>query len=116
MPAAWSPARLIGVIEAEQTEEDGKTERNDRLIAVAADSRNHRDIATLDQINENLVEEIEHFFVSYNRSRAKQFAPRDASARARAPEAGRRGPGAGQAQSAAMGGASRDHRRGRARR
>src|SRR4051794_7660199 len=29
------PARLIGVIEAEQTE-DGKTLRNDRLIAVAA--------------------------------------------------------------------------------
>jgi inorganic pyrophosphatase len=30
--------RLIGVIEAEQTEED-KTERNNRLIAVAVESR-----------------------------------------------------------------------------
>src|SRR5215210_6607135 len=37
------PARLIGVIEAEQTEE-GKTTRNDRLIAVTTTSRNHRDI------------------------------------------------------------------------
>jgi inorganic pyrophosphatase len=32
------PARLLGVMEAEQTEK-GKTERNDRLIAVAAHSR-----------------------------------------------------------------------------
>ncbi|MFN8470923.1 MAG: inorganic diphosphatase [Anaerolineae bacterium] len=35
--------RLIGVIEAEQSE-DGKKERNDRLIAVAAQSREHKDI------------------------------------------------------------------------
>src|SRR3989440_1956062 len=34
--------RLIGVIEAEQTEK-GKTERNDRLIAVASKSRNHEE-------------------------------------------------------------------------
>jgi inorganic pyrophosphatase len=29
------PTRLVGVIEAEQTERDGDTERNDRLIGVA---------------------------------------------------------------------------------
>jgi inorganic pyrophosphatase len=68
------PANLIGVIEAEQTE-GGKTERNDRLIAVAANSRNHRDIRTLDQVNENLLGEIEHFFVSYNQAKGKQFKP-----------------------------------------
>ena len=33
-------SRLVGVIEAEQSE-DGKTERNDRLIAVAAKSQTH---------------------------------------------------------------------------
>jgi inorganic pyrophosphatase len=69
------PARLIGVIEAEQTE-DGKTERNDRLIAVATDSHDLRHIEALDQINANLVEEIEHFFVSYNTIKGKQFAPK----------------------------------------
>ena len=37
-PGVLVPCRLLGVIEAEQTEE-GKTERNDRLIAVAANSR-----------------------------------------------------------------------------
>ena len=78
-------ARLIGVIEAEQTEE-GKTTRNDRLIAVAADSRNHREVHELAQVAENLVGEIEHFFVSYNAAKGKQFTPcgRAGAARARA--------------------------------
>jgi inorganic pyrophosphatase len=56
------PARLIGVIEAKQTE-DGKTERNDRLIAVANSSHEHRDIRSLNDLCKTLVEEIEHFFV-----------------------------------------------------
>lgn len=68
------PANLIGVIEAEQTE-DGKTERNDRLIAVAANSRSHRELRSLDQIDENLMREIEHFFVSYNQIKGKKFEP-----------------------------------------
>jgi inorganic pyrophosphatase len=67
-------ARLVGVIEAEQTEE-GNTVRNDRLIAVAVKSRNHRDINSLDDINDNLREEIVHFFVSYNESKGKVFEP-----------------------------------------
>ncbi|HEX8140357.1 MAG TPA: inorganic diphosphatase [Pyrinomonadaceae bacterium] len=69
------PSRLVGVIEAEQTERDGETIRNDRLIAVAADSRDHRHIRTLSDLNEHLVEEIEHFFVSYNEIKGKQFHP-----------------------------------------
>lgn len=77
-------ARLIGVIEAEQTE-DGKTTRNDRLIAVSARSRNHHDVRELDQLNANLVAEIEHFFVSYNMAKSKEFRPlgRHGSLRAR---------------------------------
>jgi inorganic pyrophosphatase len=69
------PARLIGVIEAEQTE-DGKTERNDRLIAVATESHDHHQIKSLDQVSPNLLEEIEHFFVSYNTIKGKQFTPK----------------------------------------
>ena len=67
-------ARLIGVIEAEQTE-DGKTTRNDRLIAVASKSRDHADVTSLNQISDNLVNEIEHFFVSYNIAKGKKFKP-----------------------------------------
>ena len=64
--------RLIGVIEAEQSE-DGKMERNDRLIAVASHSREHKDIENLDQVSPNLVNEIEHFFASYNEIQGKKF-------------------------------------------
>lgn len=67
-------ARPVGVIEAEQTEE-GNTVRNDRLVAVAVKSRNHRDVTSLDDINEHLREEIIHFFVSYNESKGKVFEP-----------------------------------------
>ena len=67
-------SRLIGVIEAKQTE-DGKTERNDRLIAVAAESHTDRGIKKLSDLDSTLVKEIEHFFVSYNASRGKKFKP-----------------------------------------
>ena len=64
--------RLIGVIEAEQTEND-ETARNDCLIAVSANSRNHHDIHSLEHINASRIDEIEHFFVSYNTSKGKVF-------------------------------------------
>lgn len=67
-------ARLIGVIEATQTE-DGESERNDRLVAVAAESRSQKDVRSLDDLSENLVHEIEHFFVSYNAAKGKRFEP-----------------------------------------
>lgn len=66
------PAKLIGVIEAEQTE-DQETTRNDRLIAVAADSRNHSHVRFLGDLNNNLVHEIERFFISYNETKGKKF-------------------------------------------
>jgi inorganic pyrophosphatase len=68
-------ARLVGVIEAEQTERDGETTRNDRLIAVAAESHLLKKVRSLGRLNANLVEEIEHFFVSYNQIKGKEFKP-----------------------------------------
>ena len=71
-PGCLVKAKLIGVIEAEQTE--GKeTTRNDRLIAVAADSRNHSHVRFLGDLNSNLVHEIERFFISYNETKGKRF-------------------------------------------
>jgi inorganic pyrophosphatase len=67
--------RLVGVIEAEQRDEDGKTLRNDRLIAVSTHSRQHADIESLKAASANLIAEIEHFFVSYNEMRGKRFKP-----------------------------------------
>jgi inorganic pyrophosphatase len=66
------PAKLIGVIEAEQTE-GHETTRNDRLIAVATDSRNHSHVRFLGDLNNNLVHEIERFFISYNETKEKKF-------------------------------------------
>jgi inorganic pyrophosphatase len=69
------PSRLIGVIEAEQRE-DGKTARNDRLLAVAAKSITHRSIRELSDISKDLIGQIEHFFVSYNTAKGKTFEPK----------------------------------------
>ena len=71
-PGCVVPSRLVGVIEAEQTE-DGKTERNDRLLAVAANSAAHRSIHELRDLSADLVAQIEHFFVSYNEMKGKRF-------------------------------------------
>ena len=68
-------ARLVGVIEAEQTERNGKVERNDRLLAVASNSRVHEDVKSINDLNANLIDEIEHFFVSYNEAKGKKFKP-----------------------------------------
>ena len=68
-------ARLVGVVEAEQTERDGETTRNDRLIAVAAKSHAHARVRSLAGLTETLLDEIEHFFVSYNNFKGKDFKP-----------------------------------------
>jgi inorganic pyrophosphatase len=73
-PGCLIAARLIGVIKAEQTA-DGSTVRNDRLIAVAASSHDQSNIQSLDEINPRLLDEIEHFFVSYREMEGGQFQP-----------------------------------------
>jgi inorganic pyrophosphatase len=68
------PARLIGMIRAEQSKKGkNKFERNDRLIAVPRESHNHRSVRTIKELNKNFVKELEHFFVSYNEMRGKKF-------------------------------------------
>ncbi len=59
------PCRLIGVIEGKQTD-DGKTERNDRLLAVAESSRTHSEIKSIKDLNDSLLREIEQFLVNYH--------------------------------------------------
>ena len=67
------PSRLIGVIEAEQTEKDKTRERNDRLVAVPVKSRVYSECKSLKDIEKNRIDEIEQFFVSYNRVHGKKF-------------------------------------------
>jgi inorganic pyrophosphatase len=65
--------RLIGIIEAQQTE-DGKTERNDRLLGVAIHSYDHENLSSIDDVSKTLLDQVEAFFVSYNKQRGKKFA------------------------------------------
>jgi inorganic pyrophosphatase len=67
-------ARPIGVIEAKQAEE-GRTFRNDRLVAVPAESRAHEKIRRLDDVGARLLDEIETFFATYDAANDKQFKP-----------------------------------------
>src|ERR1044072_4892115 len=64
--------RIIGIITAEQTE-DGKTESNDRLLAVAIQSDNHEDLEYIEDVRETLLDQLEAFFISYNKQRGKKF-------------------------------------------
>jgi len=67
------PSRLLGVMEAEQTEQDGKRERNDRLIAAAAQSYEYSEVQTLDDLDKHVLKQIEQFFINYNKERGKKF-------------------------------------------
>lgn len=67
------PFRLIGAIEAEQREENGEQVRNDRLLGVACHSQIYRDIHAIDDLPKALLEQVEHFWVSYNQIKGKRF-------------------------------------------
>jgi inorganic pyrophosphatase len=54
-------ARLVGVIEASQTNDDG-TCRNDRLIAIATHAHIHGEAKTISDLDPKTVDEIEGIF------------------------------------------------------
>jgi inorganic pyrophosphatase len=68
-------ARLLGVIEAEQTEKDGQTVRNDRLVAVGDHADIYAEIKEVKKLQKPLLKEIERFFITYNRFNGKKFKP-----------------------------------------
>ncbi|MGI4826689.1 MAG: inorganic diphosphatase [Janthinobacterium lividum] len=59
-------ARLVGVMESEQTEQ-GETQRNDRLIAVAETAHLYSNIRDIDDIPKQALTEIEEFFANYHK-------------------------------------------------
>jgi inorganic pyrophosphatase len=75
-PGCLVPCRLLGVIEATQTDTTGRRERNDRLIAVPVRTHRYRQCCELDDLSEGLVTEIERFFSFYNEARNIEFKPR----------------------------------------
>src|SRR5262245_39319704 len=69
------PARILGVIEAEQREPGKETIRNDRLIATAETSKIRPVWKDLEDIPRTLLEQVERFFVRYNQAEGRVFAP-----------------------------------------
>lgn len=65
-------ARLLGVIEAEQTEA-GKTVRNDRLIAKVAHSRLFADVREVTDLGSSFSDELGRFFTAYYALKGQSF-------------------------------------------
>jgi inorganic pyrophosphatase len=72
-PGCQIDCRLIGVIKAEQTE-NAKQSRNDRLIAVAEASVLYSGVHELSDLEPIVVQQIEDFFVNYQKVRNIEFA------------------------------------------
>lgn len=75
-PGCSIPIRLLGVLEAEQTEK-GETIRNDRLVAIAETDKMHPRERKLGDLPGELLDQIEKFFVDYNEAEGRKFEIRE---------------------------------------
>jgi inorganic pyrophosphatase len=71
-PGCVVECRLLGIIEASQ-EESGESTRNDRIVAAALHCKNCPEIHSLRNLDPHLLQEIEHFFASYNDMEGRTF-------------------------------------------
>ncbi|MGZ6041862.1 MAG: inorganic diphosphatase [Asticcacaulis sp.] len=69
------PLKLIGVVKAEQTELDGRTVRNDRLLGVLETPQNPPELFDISEMHPRRLDDIEHFFISYNEKEGRRFTP-----------------------------------------
>ncbi len=73
-PGCLLTVRLLGVIEAEQSEKKKKI-RNDRLIGIFETKHNPPDVKSLKDMMPHAVQQIEQFFISYNYLEGREFKP-----------------------------------------
>jgi inorganic pyrophosphatase len=67
--------RLIGVIEGTQREGRARAVRNDRLIAVGVEDAAFGAWRRLDDVDDETLQAIEQFFVSYHKVQGRTFTP-----------------------------------------
>jgi inorganic pyrophosphatase len=72
VPGCVVSVRLLGAVEATQTEKKTTT-RNDRLIAVAEEAHDYQHLRSLKDIEPNLCRELEHFFITYHQTNGVKF-------------------------------------------
>jgi inorganic pyrophosphatase len=65
--------RVIGALQAEQTERNGDKVRNDRFIGIPEVSHLFSEIRTLEELPEMITSELEAFFKNYNEQAGKKF-------------------------------------------
>jgi inorganic pyrophosphatase len=73
-PGCMMECRLIGALKAIQTEKKKKL-RNDRFIAIPVQSTTFKKIETVNDLSHNMIEELEEFFINYNKAEGKLFKP-----------------------------------------
>jgi inorganic pyrophosphatase len=71
-PGCLLECRLVGVIEGEQ-EEDGKKQRNDRIVAIEEANHSFADISHINDLGKQFVHELEMFFVNYHQLQGSKF-------------------------------------------
>jgi inorganic pyrophosphatase len=76
-PGCLIECKIIGGIKAEQSAEGGKHSkkmiRNDRFLAIPKCSNIFENIKTISDLPKTIIEELESFFVDYNKIEGKDF-------------------------------------------
>jgi inorganic pyrophosphatase len=72
-PGCLVDCRIIGALQAEQTERNGDTMRNDRFIGIPEVSQLFSAVLTLNDLPENILNQVEAFFKNYNEQAGKEF-------------------------------------------
>ncbi|KAA6437022.1 inorganic diphosphatase [Dyadobacter flavalbus] len=74
-PGCAMECRIVGAIKAFQTERNGEKMRNDRFLGVPVVSELFRDVTSVDQLPERIIEQLRNFFKNYNEQAGKEFDP-----------------------------------------
>jgi inorganic pyrophosphatase len=72
-PGVLLKCRLIGLIEGEQTEKNGKTVRNDRLLAVEQGSHTYAHLKHVKDVPQKLLDELGEFFANYHKLEGSKY-------------------------------------------
>jgi inorganic pyrophosphatase len=73
-PGCMVECRIIGAIIAEQTDKKGKI-RNDRFLAIPVHAKSFGNIKSVEELPEEMLAELEKFFITYNEIEGKTFKP-----------------------------------------
>jgi inorganic pyrophosphatase len=71
-PGCLVKCRVIGIITAEQ-KKDTKKIRNDRVLAIATESKAHAAMQDISDVSKELLEDVMRFFESYHEREGDQF-------------------------------------------